>query len=87
MCTTCFSDPGGSPYRDPPWTKTPLDRDPPGQRPPEKETSGQRPPGQRPPEGPWDRGQRPPRGKMGPGSQTGNDIMQRPLCGQNDRHM
>ena len=30
-------------------------------------------------EGTWDQGQRPPERNMGPGSQTGSDIIQRPL--------
>ena len=34
-------------------------------------------------EGIWDEGQRPPRRNMGPGTQTGSDIIQRPPCEQN----
>ena len=45
-----------------PWTENLLDRDPPGRE---------------PPEGTWDQEQRLPRRNMGPGSQTGSDIIQR----------
>ena len=42
--------PGRDPRQRPPWTETPLDRDPPGQRPPWTENPLDRdPPGQRPP--------------------------------------
>ena len=54
--------PGGSPYRDPPWTQTPLDTDP-------LDID--------PPEGRWDQTETP-RRNIGPGSQTGCDIIQRP---------
>ena len=53
----------GSPYIEP-RIETPLGRDP-----------LDRDPSQ---EGTWDQGQRPPRKNMGPGSQTGSDIIQRP---------
>ena len=48
MCITHSSPYGGSPSQRPHWTKTPLDKDLPGQR----------PPGQRPPVGTWDQAAR-----------------------------
>ena len=62
------------PDRDPldrtpsPMDRDPLDRDPPGQSPLDRE----------PLEETWDQRQRPPGRNMGPGSQTGSDIIQRP---------
>ena len=58
----------------------------PGQRPPDRDPPDRDPPGQRPypwtetppPEVTWDQAQRPLGWNMGPGSQTGSDLIQRP---------
>ena len=66
---------GGLPDRDP-HTETPSlsERDPLDRDPLDRD----------PLDGTWDLRQRAPRRNMGPGSQTGSQIIQRPPCEQND---
>ena len=78
MRTAHFSDSEGGLC-----TETPLDKDPPRQRPLDKDPLGRDPQTETPRQGPP--GQRPPGRNMGPGNQTGSDIIQRPpSCEQNE---
>ena len=87
-----------TPRTETPWTEEPLDREPSGQKPPGQRPPRQKMPRQRSPwtEIPWTevpcrengtRDRDPLRRNLGPGRQTGSDIMKRPPRGQNDRHV